>query len=117
MREAFGRNEALHNECPIDVSVVDGSFSDLPFSDGTADVIVGAQCYHWAHPNYGPTMKEFARVLKSEGTLALIWNLEDRSTKWVANVRDAYERHEQGTPQFRLGWWKTCFETSEFQVG
>lgn len=114
MREGFNKNEALHQE-PVGVSIVDGSFAELPFPDASADLVIGAQCYHWAHPNYGTTMKEFARVLMPEGTLAFIWNLEDRGTRWVADVRDAYERHEQNTPQYRLGWWRECFETAEYK--
>jgi hypothetical protein len=36
--------------------------------------------------------------------------------KWVANVRDRIERHEQGTPQFRLGLWRQTFDTPSYQA-
>lgn len=75
-----------------------------------------------------------ARVLKPNGIIALssssplshslkvkradevrerltVWNLEDRSVQWVAELRDSYEKHEAGTPQARLGLWKSIFET------
>jgi hypothetical protein len=56
-------------------------------------------------------------VLKPGGTLAFIWNLEDRKTaRWVGKIRDAYEAYEQGTPQYRLDWWKAVYETQTYKV-
>jgi hypothetical protein len=47
------------------------------------------------------------RVLKKEGTVVMIWNLEDRRASWVARLREAYEKHEAGSPQYRLGLWRS----------
>lgn len=118
MREGFLRSALLQPDrsTPPLVDVKDGSFADLPFESSSADIIVGAQCWHWAHPDYGQAIAEFARVLKPGGTLAFIWNLEDRDTDWVAKVRDTYEAYEKGTPQYRLGWWKETFKTAEYKV-
>lgn len=77
----------------------------------------GAQCFHWAHPDYSAAISEFARILKPGGTLALIWNLEDRNkAAWVAQIRDAYEAYESNTPQYRLMWWKELFNTAEYKA-
>lgn len=47
-----------------------------------------------------------------------IRNLKDREVAdWVGKVRDAYEVHEAGTPQYRLGLWKTLFHTKTFENG
>lgn len=35
------------------------------------------QAFHWC-PDYDKAVAEFARVLKPEGIVAFIWNLEDR---------------------------------------
>ena len=35
------------------------------------------EAFHWC-PDYEKAALEFARVLKPQGTLAFIWNLEDR---------------------------------------
>jgi hypothetical protein len=53
------------------------------------------------------------RVLKKEGTVVMIWNLEDRRASWVARLREAYEKHEAGSPQYRLGLWRRPFEEPE----
>jgi len=60
-------------------------------------------------------LAEIHRVLKKEGTVVLLWNLEDRNTAWVARLREAYEKHEAGTPQYRLGLWRRPFEDPEME--
>ena len=60
-------------------------------------------------------MTELARVLKPSGVAFFIWNLEDREgASWVARLRDLYETHEQGTPQFRLGLWRATFKAQSY---
>ncbi|KAK9894302.1 S-adenosyl-L-methionine-dependent methyltransferase [Cystobasidium minutum MCA 4210] len=123
MREAFNKNEGLlpylsNNDAQKpNVQVKDGSFGEIPVPDGSVDIIVGAQCFHWAHPDYQSAITEFSRVLKPQtGILALIWNLEDRKTaKWVGGIRDLYEKYENDTPQYRLGWWKEMFNTQAYK--
>lgn len=35
------------------------------------------QAFHWC-PDHEAAAKEFARILKPDGVVAFIWNLEDR---------------------------------------
>jgi len=96
------------------VSVSNGTFEEIPVEDSWADLIVIAQAFHWC-PNYDRASAEFARILKPGGVLALIWNLEDRdAARWVAQLRDRIEQHENGTPQFRLNLWRETFETPSY---
>lgn len=34
---------------------------------------------------------------------------------WVAQLRDRIERHENGTPQFRLNLWRATFDTPSYK--
>ena len=34
---------------------------------------------------------------------------------WVAQLRDRIERHEEGTPQFRLMLWRQAFDTPSYK--
>lgn len=34
---------------------------------------------------------------------------------WVAKLRNRIEKHEAGTPQFRLNLWRQAFDTSSYQ--
>ncbi|TFK76399.1 S-adenosyl-L-methionine-dependent methyltransferase [Pluteus cervinus] len=106
MRETFAK--LLQDER---VSVSEGTFEKTGIEDGWADVVIIAQAFHWC-ADYDQACREFARILKPEGVVALIWNLEDRDgAKWVAELRDTYEQHEAGTPQFRKDLWRQTFAT------
>ncbi|RPD66213.1 S-adenosyl-L-methionine-dependent methyltransferase [Lentinus tigrinus ALCF2SS1-7] len=98
------------------VSTREGTFDTTGVEDGWADLIVIAQAFHWC-PDYDKACAEFARVLKPNGIVAFIWNLEDRNrAAWVAQLRDRIEKHEQGSPQFRLGLWRAAFSTPSYQA-
>ncbi|KAK9723395.1 hypothetical protein K7432_001955 [Basidiobolus ranarum] len=95
------------------VPILDGTAWKIPLEDNSLDVVFVAQAFHWFSDV--AAIKEISRVLKPEGHLALIWNLEDRSrAKWVGQIRDIYEKHEKSSPQYRLGLWKKVFETEEY---
>ncbi|XP_073389150.1 uncharacterized methyltransferase-like C25B8.10 isoform X2 [Physcomitrium patens] len=92
--------------CP-NVTILDGSGTAIPLPDASVDVIFIAQAFHW-FANVD-ALTEMHRVLKPEGTVVMIWNLEDMRTSWVARLRGAYEKHEAGSPQYRLGLWRRPF--------
>ncbi|EJU05499.1 S-adenosyl-L-methionine-dependent methyltransferase [Dacryopinax primogenitus] len=92
----------------------EGTFDRLPVEDGWADLVVAAQAWHWC-PDHDKALTEIHRILRPTGLLALIWNLEDRDTAWVGQLRDAYEPFELGTPQFRLGLWRTTFQCEAYK--
>jgi len=112
MREVFSKTVSDEQGR---VLITEGTFQETHIEDGWADVVIVAQAFHWC-PDFGAASKEFGRILKPGGVLALIWNLEDRdAAKWVAQARDRIEQYEQGSPQFRLGLWRQAFDTAEFQ--
>ncbi|KAJ3516618.1 hypothetical protein NLJ89_g1012 [Agrocybe chaxingu] len=97
------------------VTVSEGAFASTHAEDSWADLVVIAQAFHWC-PDYGAACLEFSRILKPGGSVAFIWNLEDRdSAEWVGRIRDHIEVHEQGTPQFRHMYWRQTFDTPEYQ--
>lgn len=99
-----------------------------------------AQAFHWVGHDGRSAVKEIARVLKPGGVWALIWNLEDGNVPWIAQIREKYERFEQGvslrfrpkdpaghhltgrtcfsdlagTPQYRHGYWRSIYDTPEY---
>ncbi|KAF7323003.1 Histone H2B [Mycena chlorophos] len=110
MRQVFRENNSDER-----VSVADGTFQDTGVPDGWADVVVIAQAFHWC-PDYNLACEEFGRALKPGGVLALIWNVEDRDgAKWVAQLRDCVERFEEGSPQYRHGYWRQTFDTPGYK--
>ncbi|WP_274650169.1 class I SAM-dependent methyltransferase [Paenibacillus humicola] len=51
---------------------VEGSAERTTLSAGSVDCVVSAQAFHWFEPVQ--TRQEFSRILKPEGTAALVWN-------------------------------------------
>ena len=51
---------------------VNGNATETGLDSGSVDLIVAAQAFHWFDPE--PTRKEFKRILKPDGYVALIWN-------------------------------------------
>ncbi|KAK1236523.1 hypothetical protein PQX77_000216 [Marasmius sp. AFHP31] len=111
MRDVFSQS-VKHDR----VTVHEGTFDTTGVEDGWADIIIIAQAFHWC-PDYDRASAEFARILKPNGVVAFIWNLEDRDRAgWVAQVRNRIETHEAGTPQFRLGLWRQAWDTASYQA-
>lgn len=51
---------------------VDGTSTATTLDEGSVDLVVAAQAFHWFDPE--PTRIEFERILKPGGHVALIWN-------------------------------------------
>jgi SAM-dependent methyltransferase len=51
---------------------VNGTAEATSLSDGSVDLVIAAQAFHWFDPD--ETRKEFCRILKPGGHAVLIWN-------------------------------------------
>ncbi|KIY43533.1 S-adenosyl-L-methionine-dependent methyltransferase [Fistulina hepatica ATCC 64428] len=96
------------------VTVHEGTFDTTGIENGWADMVIIAQAFHWC-PDYDKASAEFARILKPDGIVVFIWNLEDRNIPWVGQLRSRVQAHEIGTPQFRLMLWRQTFDTPSYK--
>ncbi|BGP08102.1 hypothetical protein JCM10049v2_003947 [Rhodotorula toruloides] len=103
-----GKDEKV-DEGGVEVECVDGTFEHVPVEDGSADM-----AFHWTGSNPLPAVRSIARILRPSAPWCLIWNLEDRSVPWIAQLRDAYEQFEAGSPQYRLGLWKSMWDEPSY---
>lgn len=67
-----------------DVPTSVASAEQIPAPDGTFDVVVVAQAFHWF--DHDRALPEIARVLKPGGRLALVWNQRDEQIPWVRKL-------------------------------
>lgn len=71
--------DVLRSALP-DVEALIGSAEQIPLPDGSTDVVTVAQAFHWF--DRPSACAEIARVLRTEGTLGLVWNRHDPTCSW-----------------------------------
>jgi SAM-dependent methyltransferase len=72
-----------------------GTAEQIPVRRRWADVVVGAQAYHWF--DHDRALPEIARVLRPGGRIALVWNLRDERIPWVRRLGRLIGTQEQDT--------------------
>ncbi|KAI8066690.1 S-adenosyl-L-methionine-dependent methyltransferase [Gongronella butleri] len=91
-----------------DVPVIKATAWDTTLPDASQDAVIIAQAFHWFDDLN--TLKEANRILKPNGKLMLIWNMESKSAKWVDQLRALYESYDSAAPQYRKNQWQKVFE-------
>jgi len=77
-------NDAMRSESDENLSQFDnytstaGSAEQTLLPDNSVDLITAAQAFHWF--KFSETKAEFARILKPEGRIVLVWNRRDSSS-------------------------------------
>ncbi|WP_091231518.1 class I SAM-dependent methyltransferase [Microbacterium sp. 3J1] len=61
-----------------------GTAERLPLPDASLDAVVLGQAWHWVEPSSGSA--EIGRVVRSGGSLGLIWNIRDEREAWVRQL-------------------------------
>ncbi len=69
--EPNAKMRAIAQPHPL-VKYVDGHADKLDFADNFFDLVTSFQAFHWFPPE--ASLREFARVLKPSGRIALVWN-------------------------------------------
>jgi SAM-dependent methyltransferase len=94
-----------------DVPVLAGTAEAMPLEDGSADVVVGSQAFHWFDPVAAP--REIHRVLSPGGALGLVWNVRDETVPWVAELTALMEPYRGDTPSYRTGTWRRGLDAGD----
>ncbi len=79
MRAVLARDVAAGTDGRV--RVVDGTGEATGLPEGSADVVVAAQAWHWMDPERASA--EATRVLRPGGRLAAVWNQLDVTVPWV----------------------------------
>ena len=86
------RNSAIKELCKYKgFHAVDGTATDTKLPDNSVDFITSAQAFHWF--DAALFKKECKRILKSNGSVFLIWNMRDMSSGINQISYDIYSKY------------------------
>lgn len=110
-----GMRAAFSSRSPK-IPVVAADAYKLPFGDETFDAVTIAQAFHWFADE--EALSEIARILKPDGRVGMIWNLEKLG---VSDFMDEHFKevvaYDADVPQYRRNEWKTVLdETKQFKT-
>jgi len=130
--EVFGvePNEAMRNAAAEfladypNLTLVNGTSENTTLENDSVNFIVAAQAFHWFKT--GETRREFTRVLKVKGYVALIWNERQLdSTDFLREYENFLHefatdykevRHENTSQQIISDFFQTNFEQKTFPM-
>src|SRR5262249_6653615 len=69
----------------------EGRAEATALADGSADLVLSAQAFHWFQP--AEALAEFHRILVPDGLVVLMWNDQDRSDPLTAGFCEALRQH------------------------
>lgn len=76
-----------------------GTAENTTLTDDSVDLVTSFQAFHWFEPL--PTLKEFHRILKPQGRLALIWTSWDETDRFTKALNDLVSMFGESTPKHR----------------
>jgi len=80
----------------------------LPAPDGEADAVVAGQAFHWFATD--AALAEFARCLRPEGRLGLIWNRRSPTDPLQTRITALLEPLRGDAPRHATNAWRDAFE-------
>lgn len=83
------------------VEFYDSSAEETQIPDATVDLITCFQAFHWFNPE--PALREFARILKPRGRLAVVWHNRDREDKFTRKYSSLTRKASNNNSELRYG--------------
>lgn len=84
--------------------VLDGTAEAIPLPDASADVVTVAQAFHWF--DHDRALPEIHRVLRADGTLAIVWNMRDLDDPVQRGVEELLGPMRKEVPGQIIGAWR-----------
>lgn len=94
------------------VEALDGTAEELPFADGSVDVITCAQAFHWF--DLDRALPELGRVLADDGLLVLVWNTRDLGDELQGALEEVLAPHRGWVAGQVDDSWRAAIESSPF---
>ncbi|NES23952.1 MAG: class I SAM-dependent methyltransferase [Symploca sp. SIO3E6] len=95
---AIEPNAAMRQEAqpyPL-IEFTEGTAEATNLETASVDLVTCFQAFHWFNPK--PALKEFHRILKPKGRLAVVWNNRDLKDEFTAGYSDLVRRISNNHP-------------------
>ncbi|MBX3315715.1 MAG: class I SAM-dependent methyltransferase [Phycisphaeraceae bacterium] len=79
------------------VTLVDGTAEETGLEPQAFDLVLAAQAFHWFRPE--ESLREFHRILRPNGRLAVMWNERDLTDPLTAVYSDIISRASNRAPE------------------
>jgi ubiquinone/menaquinone biosynthesis C-methylase UbiE len=93
------------------VNAVAGTSEAIPVPDGSAQIVLASQSFHWF--DYGPALDEISRVLVDGGALVTLWNVRNQTESWVQEYTRISDRYAGDTPRWHTMNWRRAIEADD----
>lgn len=90
------------------IRTLDGTAEAIPLDAGAVDAVTVGQAFHWFDGD--AALAEIHRVLRSDGALALLWNVRRMEDPLHAEIEEVIAPHVETVPRHRVGAWRAAFE-------
>lgn len=93
------------------IPILSGAAESLPLKDQSVSALVSGQAWHWFDAKRAGV--EAARVLMASGGVGLLWNEQDESVPWVADLARIRAGAAENTPSEKSQEWRASFDASQ----
>jgi SAM-dependent methyltransferase len=100
---------AMAAHIPVQANIAE----QIPLAAASANLLCCATAFHWF--DYPKATTEILRVLRPGAHLALIWNVRDNRTPWVAAVTALLDNHASEAHRYGKGRWRAILSDPRFE--
>jgi SAM-dependent methyltransferase len=108
--EPLAEMRAMLQRVVPEAEALDGTAESLPLADASVDAVTAAQAFHWFVVER--TLPELHRVLRPEGSVALVWNTRDIDDPLQARVEELIEPYRNAAPVQARREWREDIDSS-----
>jgi SAM-dependent methyltransferase len=92
---------------------IDGLAEATTLADGSIDIVTAGQAFHWFEPD--AARREFRRILRPGGWVALVWNERARGPGFMAAYEELVRHYSAERPHVKEEELDRFFETWRFE--
>lgn len=103
--------EAMRRAIGPEIEALEGTAEAIPLPEGSVDAVAVGQAFHWFDGD--AALAEIHRVLRPNGSLALLWNARRMEDSIHASIEQLIKPHCDQIPRHGTGAWRQAFARTD----